>query len=89
LGDHNGSGAAVPRPMDPGPDEGALETSDRGEAVLGGVRAELEPDQAGTPARVFALEITGNLEEFLGPRENRTTRAAIVGSQLLATLAAG
>jgi len=88
LGDHHGGYAAVPRPMDSGPDEGALETSDRGEAVLVRVLAELESDQSGAPGRMFTLEITGDLEQILGSRRDRTTTGAIVGSQFLAMIAA-
>ena len=88
LGDHDGDRAAAPRPMDSGPDEGELETSDRGEAALGRVLAELESDQPGAPGRVFALEIAGDLEQFLDSRGDRTTTGAIVGSQSLAVVSA-
>src|SRR5262245_40512290 len=89
LGDHHGSRAAAARPMDSGPDEGALETSDRGDPAPLGVLAELESDQPGAPGGVFALEITGDLEEFLGSSGDRTTTGAIIGGQSLAILAAG
>ena len=46
LGDHDSGPAAVLRPIDSGPHEGELETSDRGQAPLVHVLAELEPDQA-------------------------------------------
>jgi hypothetical protein len=62
LGDHSGGRTAAPGPMDSGPDEGALETSDRREPALGRVLAELESDQAGAPGGMVALEITGDLE---------------------------
>jgi hypothetical protein len=88
LGDHRGAYAAVPRPMDSGPDEGALETSDRGEAALGRVLAELESDQAGAPGRVLALEVAGEVEQILNSRGDRTTTGAIVGSQSLAIVSA-
>ena len=51
--------AAVPRPMDSGPDEGALQTSDRREAGVGRVLAKLESDQAGAPGRMLALQLAG------------------------------
>jgi hypothetical protein len=88
LGDHHGGYAAVPRPMDSGPDEGALETSDRREAGLGRVLAELESDQAGAPGRVLALQLAGEVEQVLGSRGDRTTTGPIVGSQSLATVLA-
>ena len=88
LGDHHGGYAAVPRPMDSGPDEGALETSNRGEAGLGRVLAELESDQAGAPGRVLALQLAGELEQVLGSRGDRTTTGPIVGSQSLITVSA-
>jgi hypothetical protein len=62
LGDHDGNPAAAPRPIDSGPHEGELETSDRGEVPLVRVLAELEPDQAGAPGGVLAFEIAGDLE---------------------------
>ena len=48
------------------------------------VVAELEPDQAGAPGGVVALEIAGDLEQFLDSRGNRATTGAIVGNQVLA-----
>jgi hypothetical protein len=88
LGDHDGNPATVPRPIDSGPHEGELETSDRGQALLRHVVAELEPDQAGAPGGVIALEIAGDLEQFLDERGNRATTAAIVGSQVRARMLA-
>ena len=41
--------AAAPRAMDAGADEGELEATDRGQAALGRVLAELETDQARRP----------------------------------------
>jgi hypothetical protein len=89
LGDHGGGRTAAPGPMDSGPDEGALETSDRGETALGGMVAELEPDQPGPPGGVVALEIAGDPEELLSSREDRTTPGAIAGDQSRAILTAG
>jgi hypothetical protein len=88
LGDHHGGYAAVPRSMDSGPDEGTLETSDRGKAGFGRVLAELESDQAGAPGRVLALQLTGEVEQVLGSRGDRTTTGPIVGSQSLITVSA-
>src|SRR5689334_15674055 len=81
LGDDRGAGAAAPRPMDPGPDEGALETSDRREAGPGRVSAELESDQPGAPGGMVALQIAGDPEQFLDPGGDRTTAGAIVRSE--------
>jgi hypothetical protein len=86
LGDLDGGPAAPPRPIDSGPHEGELETSDRGEVPLVRVLAELEPDQAGAPGGVLALEITGDLEQLLDSRGNRAATGAIVGSQVLALM---
>jgi hypothetical protein len=88
LGDHHSAYAAVPRPMDSSSDEGALKTSDRGEAALGRVLAELESDQSGAPGRMLTLEIAGDLEQFLNSRGDRTSTGAIVGSQSLAVVSA-
>jgi hypothetical protein len=88
LGDHHDGPATAPRPIDSGPHEGDLETSDRGQAPLMHVVAELEPDQAGAPGGVVALEIAGDLEQFLDSRGNRATTGAIVGSQILARMLA-
>jgi hypothetical protein len=84
LGDHDGGPATAPGPIHSGSHEGELETSDRGQTPLRHVVAELEPDQAGAPGGVVALEIAGDLEQFLVSRGNRTTTGAIVGSQVLA-----
>ena len=89
LGDDHSADAAAPRPMDSRSDEGALETSDRGEAAPGRVLAELESDQSGAPGRMLTLEIAGDLEQFLSSREDRTTTGAIVGGQSLAIVSAG
>jgi hypothetical protein len=79
LGDHHGAYAAVPRPMDSGSDEGGLEASDRGDAAVRRVLAQLESDQPGAPGRVFALEIASEMEQLLGLRGDRPTTGAIVG----------
>lgn len=89
LGDDRGAGAAVPRPMDPSPDEGALETPDRREAGPGSVSAELESDQPGAPGRMVALQVASDLEQFLDPGGDRTTAGAIVRSEALAVVSAG
>lgn len=89
LGDDRGARATVPRPMDPGADEGALETSDRREAGPGGLSAELESDQPGAPGGMVALQIAGDPEQFLDPGGDRTTAGAIVGSEALAAVSAG
>ncbi len=88
LGDHDGDPATAPRPIDSGPHEGELETSDRGQAPLRHVVAEPEPDQAGAPGGVVPLEIAGDLEQFLDARGNRATTGAIVGSQIRARMLA-
>jgi hypothetical protein len=88
LGDHDGGPAAAPRPIDSGPHEGELETSDRGDAPLVHVLAELEPDQPGAPGGVVAFEIAGDPEQFLDSRGNRATTRAIVGSQIFALMSA-
>jgi hypothetical protein len=88
FGDHDDACAAAPRPMDSGPDEGALETSDRGEATLRRVVAELESDQASAPGRVFALEIAGDGQQFSGSSRDRTSTGAIVGRQSIETASA-
>jgi hypothetical protein len=88
LGDRHGAGTTVSGPMDAGPDEGALETSVRGEVTLGRVLAELESDQAGAPGRVLALEVAGELEQILDSRRDRTTTGTIVGSESLAVASA-
>jgi hypothetical protein len=88
LWDHHRGYAAVPRPLDSRSDEGALETADRGEVALGRVLAELESDQSGTPGRVLALEVAGDLEELLNSSGDRTTAGVIVGSQSPAIVSA-
>jgi len=88
LGDYHGGYAAMPRPIDSGPHEGDLETSDRGQAPLVHVLAELEPDQPSAPGGVFAFEIAGDLEQLLDSPGNRATTGAIVGSQILALTSA-
>jgi hypothetical protein len=88
LGDDVGGRAAAPRPMDSGLDEGALETADRGEAALGRVLAELESDQPGTPGGVFAPELAGDGQQFLGSSGDRTSTGAIVGSESIETVSA-
>ncbi len=86
LGDHDGNPASSSRPIDSGPHEGELETSDRGEVPIVRVLAELEPDQAGAPGGVLAFEIAGDLEQLLDSRGNRPATGAIVGSQVLALM---
>jgi hypothetical protein len=86
IGHRDGGCAAAPRPIDSGPDEGALETSDRGEAAPGLVLAELESDQAGAPGGVFALEIASDGQQFLGSSRDRTSTGAIVGRQPIETV---
>jgi hypothetical protein len=88
LGDHDGGPATAPRPIDSGPHEGELETTDRGQAPLRHVVAELKPDQAGAPGGVVALEIASDLEQLLDARGNRATTGAIVGSQVRARMLA-
>jgi hypothetical protein len=88
LGDHDGGHAAAPRPIDSGPDEGALETSDRGEPALGCVLSELESDQAGAPGGVLALEIAGDGQQLPGSSGDRTSTGAIVGRQSIETVSA-
>lgn len=88
MWDHDGGPAAAPRPIDSGPHEGELETSDRGEMAVVRVLAELEPDQAGAPGGVFTFEIAGDLEQFLDSRRDRATTGAIAGSQVLALMSA-
>jgi len=86
FGDHlSDRVAAPPRPIDPGPDEGALETSHRGESALGLVFAELDSDQTSAPTRVLALQIAGQGRELLGGSRDRTSTAAIVGRQSIQT----
>jgi hypothetical protein len=51
--------------MHPGLGEGALETADRGEVAIGGMVAELESDQPGTPGWMLFLELAGNGQELL------------------------
>jgi hypothetical protein len=70
--------------MDSRPDEGALETPDRGEGGLRGVRAEQESDQLGAPGGVLALELARATEPLLGGRGYGATTRAIVGGQSLA-----
>lgn len=89
LGDDHGAGAAVPRPMDTGSDEGALETSDRRELAPGRVPAELESDQSGAPGGMLALQLAGDLEQLLDRRGDRTTTGAIVRGEALAVVSAG
>lgn len=89
LGDDRGAGAAVPRPMDPGSDEGALETSDRRDVAPGGLSAELESDQAGAPGGMVSLQVAGDPEQFLDAGVDRTTAGAIVRSEALAVVSAG
>jgi hypothetical protein len=79
LGDDDGGRATAPRPMDTGPDEGGLEASDRGDAAIRRMLAQLESDQPGAPGRVFALEIASEMEQLLGLRGDRPTTGAIVG----------
>jgi hypothetical protein len=89
FGDHDGGRAAAPPgPIDSGPDEGALETSDRGEAAVGLVFAELESDQAGAPGGVFALELAGDGQQFLSSSRDRTGAGAIVGRESIETVMA-
>jgi hypothetical protein len=88
LGDYDGGLAAAPRPIDPGPHESELKTSDRGQSPLVYVLAELEPDQPGAPGWVIAFEIAGDLEQLLDSRGNRATTGAIVGSQIVALASA-
>jgi hypothetical protein len=88
LGDHSADRTAPPGPMDSSPDEGELETSDRGDAATVRVLAELESNQAGAPGGVVALELAGDLEQLLDSRGDRATTGAIVGSQALAIVSA-
>ena len=61
LGDHDGGRAAAPRPIDSGPDEGELETSDRGEARdRGACLRSWSRIKPGAPGGVFSLEIAGD-----------------------------
>ena len=85
LGDLHGGPAAPPRPIDSGPYEGELETSDRGQGPLG---AWLRSWSRIKPAPRWGgrLEITGELEQFLDSRGNRAATAAIVGSQVRARM---
>jgi hypothetical protein len=87
LGDH-ADGRAAPPPIDSSPDEGDLESSDRGEVGIVGVVAELESDQPGAPGGVLPLEIAGNTEQLLDSRRDRTTTRLIVGSQSVETVSA-
>jgi hypothetical protein len=75
--------------MDPRPDEGALETSDRRDVTFGRLSAELESDQAGAPGGMLALQVAGDPEQFLDPGADRTTAGSIVGSEALAVESAG
>jgi len=88
LGDHDDGRAAPPRAIDSSPDEGNLESSDRGEVGIVGVVAELESDQPGAPGGVFPLEIAGNAEQLLDVRGDPTTTRVIVGSQSVETASA-
>ena len=89
LGDYSGGPAAPPGPIDSRPDEGELETADRGDAATVCVLAELESNQPGTPGGVFPLERAAELEQLLGGRGDRATTGAIVGRQARAIVAAG
>ena len=89
LGDRGGDRAAVSRPMDAGPHEGALETSDRGEPAPARALAEFESDESGPPSGVVAFELAREFEQLLGWPGNRPTTRAIIGGQSLAIGAAG
>jgi hypothetical protein len=88
LGDHDDGLAAAPRPIDPGPHEGELETSDRGQSPVVCVLAELEPDQPSAAGWVVTFKIACNLEQLLDSRWNRATTRAIVRSQIVALASA-
>ena len=89
LGDHRGGPAAPPGSIDSRPDEGELETADRGEGATVRVRFELESDEPGAPGGVLPLERAAELEQLLGGRGDRATTGAIVGSQAGAITSAG
>jgi hypothetical protein len=88
-GDDRGAGAAAPRPVDPGADEGALETPDRRDVAPGRLSAELESDQAGAPGGMVALQVASDPEQLLGPGVDRTTAGSIVRGEALAVVSAG
>jgi hypothetical protein len=89
LGDHRGGPAAPPGSIDSRPDEGELETADRGEGATVHELAELQSNQPGAPGGVLPLERAAELEQFLGGRRDRATTGAIVGRQARALVAAG
>jgi hypothetical protein len=62
---------ASARPIDPGAGEGELEAAGRRDGFAAGRRAELEPDAAGAPAGVEALQLAGELEQHGGARRDR------------------
>lgn len=88
LGDNDGGRTAAFGPLDSRPDEGPLETSNRGQAGLRALLAEQESDQRGTPGGVFALELASAVEQLLSFGGDRTTTRAVVGSQALVIVAA-
>ena len=89
LTDHGVGGAvATSGLIGPGPDEGELETANRGEMRIGGRRLEELSDQLGTPGGMFPFEAAGDVQRFLDGRGDRSATGLIVGHQAIGTIAA-
>ena len=87
-GGHDDGRTAPAGPVDPGADEGELEAPDGGERAALGVRAELQPDQSGTPGGVVPLQLASDAEEIDGARGDRAAQAAVIRHQAVGAVAA-
>jgi hypothetical protein len=79
-----------PWPIDPGPLEGALEHSRRGDPSRREALEQLQADPAGPPGRVVVLELASRGEDGLGGGGGRSPTSVVSdGQPVLAAVAEG